>query len=102
MTIDEVVGLFLAARPHWRDVGEDGCAGLCEYVSHELVGFAAAHGFDGEVECIRFHVPQHPAYPEDAWDAHWVARFGNEVVDLTAKQFGEELPFPFIWTVETL
>jgi len=99
MTLQDLVSAFLAARPRWKDIGEDGGAGLCEFASHEFVGFAAAHGFDGEVECIRFHVPQHPAYPEDAWDGHWVARFGEDVVDLTAKQFGDELPFPFIWTI---
>lgn len=100
MSLEDVVELFLAARPHWKDIGEDGCPGLCEYVSHEFVGFAAAHGLQGEVECLGFDVPQHPSYPEEALDGHWVARFENEVVDLTAKQFGDEFPFPFFWTVQ--
>jgi hypothetical protein len=100
LSLEQVVEKFLATRPRWRDIGEDGGQGLCEYASHEFVGFAAAHGFDGEVECIRFDIPRHWSYPEEALDGHWVARFGNKVVDLTAKQFGDSLPFPFIWTIK--
>jgi hypothetical protein len=96
---------FLRLRPRWRDIGESGDPGLCEYASHELVGYAASYGLDGEVVCvvsskqIVWHdyaqVRADPRYPPEVHDGHWVARFGHCIVDLTARQFDQDLPFPF-------
>jgi hypothetical protein len=98
---------FLRLRPRWQASGESGDPGLCEYASHELVGFAASYGLDGEVVCVisaaqiiwheDMNVRADPRYPPEVHEGHWVARFGRHIVDLTARQFDDALPFPFHW-----
>ena len=106
--VREMTMRFLECRPRWLDIGENGDPGLCEYASHELVGFAASYGLDGEVVCVissaqlvwhdDAHVKADPRYPSEVHEGHWVVRFGPYVVDLTARQFDDDLPFAFYWT----
>jgi len=113
LRLHELTQRFLQKRSKWVDLNEDtGGAGLCEYASHEVVGFMAEFGLEGEVlELWRrewFSPVSEPwsgqieaceGYPGSP---HFVAVFphpdGRRVaVDITARQFGEDLPFPWIW-----
>lgn len=114
---EAVAKAFLQARPRWAESGEAGDPGLCEYASHELVGFAAVYGIDGEVDLLSQTTDRNAGrvaqpswlregrYPEEALNEHYVARLGAWAVDLTARQYDEfvpaSLPFPHIWLVET-
>jgi hypothetical protein len=114
LRLHELTQRFLEKRPRWVDLNNDtGGAGLCEYASHEIVGFMAEFDLDGEVKEIwhrQWYGPESVpwcgqieacnGYPGDP---HFVAAFPHPddgrlvVVDITARQFGEHLPFPWIW-----
>jgi hypothetical protein len=103
-------------RPKWGEIGGEcisGGAGLCEFASHELVGYLAGQGFDGDVYELWFStwpgsegpppagcVPAAPDYPGEG---HFVAVFEERgvriAVDITPRQFGDHFPFPYIWEV---
>lgn len=81
-------------------VRDTGGLGLCRDVSLAFLRFARR----GCLEHL--HVAGHPAYPAAECyrfpdgtlrDDHWVARFGRLRVDLTARQFGPHLPYPYLW-----
>lgn len=104
----EALERFLLANPEWAQIATDDAAnfgaGLCADASRDLVnacgGCVAWLADDSAQEMAGYHlalVCPHPGYPEHATDGHAVALFGRWVVDLTARQFGAHLPFPWIW-----
>ena len=103
----EIVDAFLAAYPDWTVIATDEAAnygaGLCVDASEDLVAFAGRRGLVGAV--IDFGGPlipfeSAPGYEIPDNEGHSVAVFGDEVVDLTARQFGASLPFPYFWVID--
>lgn len=66
--------------------------GLCKEASEELI---KAHG--GVLELLHLNSSKtqgiYPVLPV----GHYVVRYDNLRIDLTAKQFNEALPCPYIW-----
>lgn len=84
-------------------IDDVGGAGLCQFVSEELVAFLDGHGI---ASTARYFDLPHPAYPdgEQYDDGHWVVVLDDtdEAVDFTARQFSEEpaesdYPVPYVW-----
>jgi transcriptional regulator with XRE-family HTH domain len=102
----EIVDAFLAAYPDWTVIATDEAAnygaGLCADASADLVAFAGARGIHGAVAWFGSFLPFDAVpsgYAISDHEGHAVALFGDEVADLTARQFGPALPFPYFWTV---
>lgn len=103
-TIVSAVERFLSSFPEWREISEDESSygdGLCLHASDDLVNHVGA----GEVAWIisaattsttRTVLPDE-RYPMDVYTGHAVALIDGWAVDLTARQFAPELPFPFYW-----
>lgn len=117
----DLADAFLRANPKWFDIVHDtGGAGLCDEASAEFMGFCSSLGivaealwmslaegdapFCGQSRQLDPHVryPDHsPALPWTAGQDHcvvWLPDHGV-VVDLTARQYGEDFDFPFVWRV---
>lgn len=98
LRVRELVTEFLAqSEDDWASVNEDtGGALLCREAAVDLGEYLRSRGFDASQ---RFISPRDP-YPPDV-GPHWYVEVGIPgeawMVDLTARQFDPELPFPYIW-----
>ena len=92
----------------WRELAESEPygAGLCGEASKDLAAYLGWRGTLASPLWLQVGAGIAAHYPtQDSWEAagHCVCvastgrRGGVWVVDLTARQFGEHLPFPWIW-----
>jgi hypothetical protein len=117
MNVAGLVDEFLAEQPDWAGVGVDPMSyghGLCEDASIDLLLFLRKRGVieartvwmtleDKEKYGWPLELVPHDAYPRlpigDTAAYHCVVLVEGVVVDLTPRQYDENLPFPFIWEV---
>lgn len=121
MTVEELVEAFLVSCDgrrvgDWRAIGGEcpsGGQGLCDDASEDFAAFCLALGVEAKVRWMVLDpdtstvsingaplLQPHPRYPQihERYNCdHCVAVVRDHVVDLTARQYDEELPFPFIW-----
>jgi hypothetical protein len=124
LTIHELVELFLSECDgrdigDWRVIGGEcsgGGFGLCDHASAEFVDWLWTQGIEAYRAWMTledfgflsagFDILPHPDYPKlaigDPTAQHCVVVVEPDgvVVDLTPRQYDENLPFPFIWTPE--
>lgn len=79
----------------------DDAVGNCAMVSNDLSAWLKKKGFAAEV--ITGHIAKNPDWAKSAKvhagtgeDAHTVVQVGQQIVDLTARQFDRSMPFPRI------
>jgi len=72
----------------WSDPDE--CAGLCDDASEALAYWLERQGIESEIAHETRHVPGRSA-------SHTVLEVGGWTVDLTARQYDEDAPFPHIY-----
>lgn len=113
----DLVRLFLEQNPDWvHSCGES----LCDVASDAFCDFLSAKEVDsvsrwmdvsslmfkrqkasdgpGYARWIKNVDPTYPMTIQPGWGEHCVAVVCDRwVVDLTARQYGDELPFPFLW-----
>ena len=114
-TRDEVEALVRGAFPQILDgtlvdvVNDWGGYGMCTYATRDLIKALGLNYLESHVWlCLevryggpprpgRFRIPD--AYPqvEAPMGEHCIALIDGWVVDLTAQQYDESLPFPYIW-----
>ena len=109
--LDLHVAAFLKANPKWVDINHDtGGLALCDHASEELVEFLRGRDIVARtqwmdlVEMFDNELTPHPDYPMghalgEPGSEHCVVVVAGYVVDLTARQYSEELPFPFVWEI---
>lgn len=111
MTKDEVASwaeLFLETHPDWRTIVADtGGHALCDHASEQLHRFLEEQGVESRIVWMELvHLFPNELEPHEAYPDHAVGEPGSEhcvvvvsgyVVDLTARQYDERLPFPFVW-----
>lgn len=112
-SVDVAARLF-ASLPWLSSLNEDtGGAGLCQDVSEYFCTYLRSCGIKGAH--VRFlnvigwadwstYLKPEPRYVEKAvpdFDhaGHYVVVYEGKVYDFTARQFNEDLPYPFIWDV---
>lgn len=113
----DLVLQFLRENPQWvTDCAEP----VCDYASLAFCQFCLLHDVDavprwGDLSAVGGPISRSiprgfhpwlskldPSYPvrESRYGDHCVAVVCDRwVVDLTARQYGDELPFPFLWTL---
>jgi hypothetical protein len=109
LELDDHVAAFLEANPKWVDINHDtGGMALCDHASEELEDFLRNRGVRARVQWMTLvelfpnELQPHEAYPMnhqvgEPGSEHCVVLIAGYVVDLTARQYSEELPFPFVW-----
>ena len=115
MTPEMLVEAFLVAHDgrdigDWRVIGGEcpgGGVGLCDHASKDFASWCMARDIEARIVWMELvhlfpnELEPHPAYPDHAvgepGSEHCVVLVMDHVVDLTARQYDGELPFPFIW-----
>lgn len=80
----------------------DSCHGECDIYAVKFLNLAKKHGIPGILRCIGTPTRE----PDLGWKfwgssdliSHYVADFGNVIVDWTARQFWKDAPVPMILT----
>lgn len=108
--IEGLLALFFERDDKWVEISEQ-CSsrgqGLCDLASEELVVFLHEQGVGASILWLDAHnyhlLKTAERYPDGAGgfdNEHCVALVEDHlIVDLTARQFDETLPFPYLWEV---
>lgn len=119
MTPSDLAQAFLEENPKWIDIMHDtGGAGLCDHAAKEFTAFCTRAGHAAESLWMSLDAPgvhshpfsgqtrqlqPHPSYPTfqsgERGQDHCITLVGDVGVDLTARQYGDEFEFPFIWKI---
>lgn len=103
---------FLKENPKWVDIANDtGGLGLCADASSEMHQFFEAKNVSSRTTWMNLadkskcRISPHRLYPDlnldEPGSEHCVVLVDEKhIVDLTAQQYGEHMPFPFIWTLK--
>lgn len=83
-----LAGVYWRTRMNWSDPWES--AGLCDEASEALQHWLAARDIESEIAHEARCVPGRSA-------SHTVLEVGGWTVDLTARQYDEDAPFPHIY-----
>lgn len=104
------IAFFMELHPELETM--EGASGMCAAISGELLDFLERslpdwpgdmsfvqwwYEYDEDTLIERDLVEPHGFYWNNGHDGHTAARIGDWVIDLTARQFGDDVPFPLVW-----